>query len=358
MRCPRRNSQISLSFIACALLAVPILLALLSCTPESLTNLLSPLNDVGFLDANTARLQGGAARDPIGVGFINRTPYRAIGTFGGYDPQDQQTIVTMGQLGVTENLGVEPNGVGVAWALPCTRAVSVGGRELLRLIYKNNLESTATAFRFFPSTTATLQFIPSLDLLKEDIGFTGAPFGDPQGSIPTEGTAHPVIKLLGSDYIRQDLLIFTFVQDPAAAGGFRIDFTTADALGVDTQRFVQLSQVDRALALAPLNLDRLTFEFLMAMGLPPQPAPLLAIQPGNTPGKVEFTINNQKTGAVAVAFFGPDHPVVQVISGAQQMVLLSPGDYEYLIAPPVTSTLPILGQQTFQGGFGYILSLF
>ena len=51
------------------------------------------------------------------------------------------------------------------------------------------------------------------------------------------------------------ILIFSFVEDPKFAGGFRIDFTTAKDLGVNTFRLIQLSPADRAVALEPLQIE-------------------------------------------------------------------------------------------------------
>ena len=68
-------------------------LALPGCTPASLLNATLPLDDAVLLNADQARASGGLQRTLMGIGFINRTPYRVLGTFGGYDPQDQETVV-------------------------------------------------------------------------------------------------------------------------------------------------------------------------------------------------------------------------------------------------------------------------
>jgi hypothetical protein len=202
-----------------------------------------------------------------------------------------------------------------------------------------------------------LQVLPSNDLLKDTIGFTGAPFGDPQANVPTQGTAQGVTRYLGPDYLLNGMLIFTFVQDAAAEGGFRIDFTTATALGVDIDRLVQLTEADRAIAVAPLNLDRLTFQLVVTMGLPSVALTPLVQQPGPTPGKVRMVIDNQGSGPISVAFFGPTYTVVQVLVGQQLPIELDPGYYEYLVAPPSSTSRPLLGQQTFTGGALYNLQL-
>jgi len=294
----------------------------------------------------------------IGVGFINRTPYRVIATYGGYDPQDQHSIATLGQLGVTQALDLEPNGVSRTFSFPCTRAFTVGGRRLLELIEQNELKSTAISARTYPSGTEISRFLPSLDLLKEGIGFSGAPFGDAQASIPTQGTAAPIIRYLGPDYLYGSILIFSFVENPAAEGGFSADSTSTDALGVDIERLVQLSQVDRALALAPLGLDRQTFQILMGMEVPVQTqTSLLTRQDGGTLDKAELTIRNQHVGTIVVALFGQDNVVVKVTQGSQENLVLEPGFYEYLIAPPITTSPGVLSSQFLDAGGAFTMTL-
>jgi hypothetical protein len=63
------------------------------------------------------------------------------------------------------------------------------------------------------------------DAFVEGVNFSSAPLGSDADALPTAGTAEPVEVLLGVDYTCNDQLIFTFVEDPAARGGFRIEFS-------------------------------------------------------------------------------------------------------------------------------------
>jgi hypothetical protein len=72
------------------LVLVPLLLASLG----SCTNLpLSIVNSVASLGGNVAGGRGG-----VDIVFDNQTQYRAIFTFGIYDPQDQTSNPTYGQF--------------------------------------------------------------------------------------------------------------------------------------------------------------------------------------------------------------------------------------------------------------------
>lgn len=327
------------------------------CTPDALSNATRPLGPDLLGNLTLARFGEGSQRGQVGVGFINRTAYRAIGTFGGYDPQDQDTIVTFGQLGATEDLEVGPNSVGLTWALRCTRALAIGERRLIELIRDKGLHDRTATFTFFPVQTITATYAPGIDLLRQDIGFSGAPFGDPQASIPTQGTSRGITRYIGTDYLLGDVVIVTFVQDAAAEGGFRTEFTTARAMGIDTERLLIQVPINRALTLAPMNLDRLTFQLLTTFGLPPVDLGLLSQTPGTTPDKVEMTVKNSLTGDISVAFFGPQHHVVKILSGKDTQFTLDPGYYEYLVIPPATTTRPLLGKQTFNAGQAYTLSV-
>jgi hypothetical protein len=152
------------------------------------------------------------------VGFINNTPFRAIFTFGAYDPLNQDTLPTnFGQLRLEGNTS-SPQGI-----QPCKKTFSVGGAELIRLINAN---------REVPAIATSLT---DERALVEGVNFSSAPLGDPLEAEPTEGTAQGLVLTAGNDYTcaRTDihhttgtgLLLFTFEQDAASPGGFRIDFS-------------------------------------------------------------------------------------------------------------------------------------
>ena len=346
---PRRRWATAV--LACSVVAG--LLAGLGCTIEAFLNATRPLGENIFLNASGVRNGGGQNRDDLGVGFINRTPYRAIGTFGGYDPQDQDTIVTFGQLGVTSDFDLEPNAVSPVYGLPATRAFTVGSRRLLQLIADNGLDSTTTFLGSYATGASFVGFLPSTDLLKEGLGFSGVPFGGDQGSVPTEGTAPPITLYIGQDYLFDSIVILELSEDQAVQGGFRIDFTTAKALGIDTERLIQLTPSDRALALEPFTedpnvLDRRRYHVLAALGAPTVEGPTFTLSAGTVPDRATISVTNQTGIAITFAFFGPEITVIPFANGDQKEIHVLPGTYEYLIFPvslagPVSFNTRMLG---------------
>ena len=150
----------------------------------------------------------------VQVAFINNTPFRAIFSFGGYNSLDQETRPT-----TSRQLRLEGNATSADFNQPCLQVFSVGGDELIRLIRE---------FEADPNVNVTDQ-----RALVNGVNFSGAPLGDPLEAEPTEGTALGSVVLSGVDFNceRTDileitgasLLLFTFEQDAAAPGGFRID---------------------------------------------------------------------------------------------------------------------------------------
>lgn len=181
----------------------------LSCSTDALVNLTAPQTDfTSPFGQQTPRA--------ISVGFINNTPFRAIFTFGGYDQLDSTTLPTFfGQL------RLEGNTSSPVQTQPCRKTFSVGGAELIYLIQQNEDK---------PSITVT-----DPDALVDGVNFSNAPLGSPLEAAPTEGTALGSVKLNGVDFscVRANidastgtgLLLFTFEQDAAAPGGFRIDYS-------------------------------------------------------------------------------------------------------------------------------------
>ncbi len=320
------------------------------CTPSAYDQTTAPLGEDVIINAGFARTGSGSDRGVMGIGFINRTPYRAIGTFGGYDPQDQQTIVVFGQLGVAPIYDLEPNEVNFVFAMPTTRAFSVGGGNLITLIFQNELESQQRAMTSFVAGVNLGAFVPSLDLLKQDIGFSGAPLNDPQGSIPTQGTADGLTVFLGTDYQYDSILIFEFYEDATTPGGFRTDFTTARDLGVDVERLIQLAGADRAVALEPLGLDRERFQLLSSLGVPSVTGPQFVISAGTDPTAVELDVSNGSTQTLSLALFGPDDKVVRLAPGGSSNFKVPPGTYEFLIIPSTQTGAVQLGTQTLNAG--------
>jgi hypothetical protein len=150
------------------------------------------------------------------VGFINDTPFRAIFTLGAYDQDDKTSLPTgFGQLRLEGNTASQQR------AQPCRKTFSVGGDELIRLITENEKDPNLV--------------VNDPRALVRGVNFSSAPINDPLAAEPTEGTAQGRLVENGVDFscrrtdIRETtgtgLLLFTFVQDAASPGGFRIDFS-------------------------------------------------------------------------------------------------------------------------------------
>ena len=146
-----------------------------------------------FLNFTSAR------RGNLIIGFINNTDARAIFTFGGYDPLDENTIPDFAQL------RLDPGSTSSQITQPCRRIFSVGGPDLIRLVDERGDQ------------------IADPPALVRGVIFSTAPVTDPLGSLPTEGTAEPLELELGVDYQCAGLLLLTFEEDASVAGGFRID---------------------------------------------------------------------------------------------------------------------------------------
>src|SRR5262245_59399429 len=168
---------------SCAVLALSLAALVSSCTPSA------------FLNLTVTR------RGNIQIGFVNNTPFRANFTFGGYDVTDQATVPVFGQL------RVEGNTTAATQTQACRRTFSIGGAELIRLITVQGL---------------TVNDAP---VLHQDIYFSNAPAGDPLAAAPTEGTAQQIVQLDGIDYQCSGVLVFAFMQNAMAPGGFETQYT-------------------------------------------------------------------------------------------------------------------------------------
>jgi len=148
-------------------------------------------------------------RNPITVSFINNTPFRAICTFGMYDPYDQETVPDFNQFFASDNPTQRLEGHSMAGPFTVTvgRALSVGGERLIELIRDRDLDKGTNP-----------------EALTPGVGFSGAAFDSDLANEATEGRAEPITLLHGVDYPFDAWVIFTFEQDETQPGGFRIDF--------------------------------------------------------------------------------------------------------------------------------------
>lgn len=141
----------------------------------------------------------------ITVVFVNDTPYTASFSYGTWDAWDKTPgTVNMQQLRLAARTTSD------AGTLPCARNMSIGTPEFIARAIATKADESVTDF--------------DPDAFTEVVNFSSGDEGTGTGGLATEGTAAGIEKLLGADYSCADQLIFTFVQDPDAPGGFRIDF--------------------------------------------------------------------------------------------------------------------------------------
>ncbi len=140
----------------------------------------------------------------VTVVFVNNTPYRAGFSYGSYDAWDRSYgTVTLQQL------SMEAHTTSTAATIPCRRNVAVGTDDFVARVQVTQAYDTDTF---------------NADLFGSTVSFSSAPTDSTAVNLPTEGTALGREVLLGIDYSCADELIFTFVEDPASPGGFRIDY--------------------------------------------------------------------------------------------------------------------------------------
>ena len=142
-----------------------------------------------------------ARRGEVNVAFINDTPYRAIFSFGTYDPQDQASQLDFQQLRLEGDSFTEGT------ELTCRRVVSVGGEALLALAEENEVE------------------IEDEDAFVVGVSFSDTDPEDDLAGRPTVGTAGAATIRIGIDFTCETVVIFTFVEDSSQPGGFRVDLS-------------------------------------------------------------------------------------------------------------------------------------
>ncbi len=163
---------------------------------------LGPLSCSGVTFRNLTKEKTGN----VSVVFINTTNARAAFSFGSYDAWDRSPgPVTLQQARVdafTTNAPV---------SILCRRNIAVAGADFVKRVIDARADENLATF--------------DPNLFDEVVHFSSAPSGDePAASLPTAGTALGREVLLGIDFSCGDQLIFKFVEDPDAPGGFRVDF--------------------------------------------------------------------------------------------------------------------------------------
>jgi hypothetical protein len=151
-------------------------------------------------------------RGEIRVSFINNTPYRAIFTYGVYEPQNDGFAPQFGQI-VAEPSSSRPqdgrlegNSTSSIFTLDCARVFSIGGVDLINRIRGAKLDTDLNEDAFVPG-----------------IGFSDKPQGDAEAGQATAGRIDEVVTLQGSQFPCDALLIYTFTPDTTQTGGVRVD---------------------------------------------------------------------------------------------------------------------------------------
>lgn len=162
------------------------------------------------------------------VVFVNDTPYRAIFTFGTYDPQDQNSVPQFGQFAVDPeqdetpfNRGLDPDTVTQrgTFVVNCGRVFSLGGVDLIDRI---KAQGDPRPVNQAPVIEAAL---------RPGVFFTSAPLDDPDANavVNFDARLDPPDSLLGVDYSCDALLIYTFEMDPDQPNQVRVRLEVVEA---------------------------------------------------------------------------------------------------------------------------------
>jgi hypothetical protein len=161
------------------------------------------LNQTASFGSDTAGTRG--TTDLV---FINKTPFRAIFTFGTYDNFDQNTepeLVTFSPNDGSEDL--EGGDVSTIRTVTCARIFSIGGATMLRLAKENLAADTLVDEAMVPG-----------------VYFSGAELGDENEALPTEGVADPLDLRLGVDFPCNSLIVYRLEVNSNGERPFRVDF--------------------------------------------------------------------------------------------------------------------------------------
>ena len=140
----------------------------------------------------------------VTIVIVNNTDYRASFTLGSYDAYN---LNPPGSVDMAQHR-YEAHTTNT-FTVTCARNVAIGTQNLVDRAIATG-EDQASGF--------------DADAFGTVVNFSSAASDSDAAALPTEGTAAGLEVLLGVDYACNDELIFTFVQDATAAGGFRINY--------------------------------------------------------------------------------------------------------------------------------------
>ncbi len=184
-------------------LAAVLAAGIAGCTEEAFLNLTTPLGSGAI-----------GVRDTTNVTVFNRTPYRAIFTFGFYNQTDQNSVpvfVTVAD-GTDGSLVLEGNSQLATQTFNCDRTLAIGSPEFIVKIFSEDLDEGANQ-----------------NALNPGVGFSSAPIGDPLGTLPTEGSAEGINILQGAEFPCDSEVLIFLEEDASTASGFRIAFQVVTA---------------------------------------------------------------------------------------------------------------------------------
>lgn len=146
----------------------------------------------------------------VSVVFINNTSARAALTFGSYDPLQLDPPAPAN----VQQTRIEANTTSQTFSVVCRRTVAIATQDLVDRVVLTNGDDAAGFDR---------------EAFNAEVNFSNAPADSDAAALPTVGIALGREVRVGVDYKCGDQLIFTFVQDAEADGGFRIDFSVIPA---------------------------------------------------------------------------------------------------------------------------------
>lgn len=185
-----------------------------------------------FYFNNTSSLGGDTPglRGDVEVAFVNNTPYRALFTYGTYDPLnlDQNQFfafpVQFEQFSLDDNARyrLERNSTSNTFTFACGRAMALGTETLAELIEDNDIRETTSGA---PVYTQFLRPVVGSDGEQDiaGIAFTDRALDDPDAGASIVAWAEPVVTLQGAEYQCESRIIYTFEQDDTQPGGIRVD---------------------------------------------------------------------------------------------------------------------------------------
>lgn len=188
-------------------------------------------NPFDFWFNNTTTLGGSipGRRTSIYIAFINNTPYRAIFTFGTYDPlnMDQQGPlafpIAFEQFYIDPNpdYRLERNSVSRTVVFGCGRAIGVGDQALVDIIEKYGYETTSSGAPVYPEALRPL-LDPRTGAHKAGIIFSDRPLDAEDAGTHITAWASGVVTLQGAEYPCDALVVYTFDLDETQPGGVRV----------------------------------------------------------------------------------------------------------------------------------------